>query len=888
MKFRSIVIVAISLLFLITTSSEGAIREDNLLTLSGFEESTTNSPPPGIDLDVTYISREPRYKWDSPKKWPDQGETATFIAHIINKGTIDSGQYSFEWRIDDQIVTTGSDSSIPPQGEATQQIEWEWKAGRHYVVFEIDPQNLILETAEKNNKIEDFTDALTIGFWVEETVYSDFNNLENGAGTYSWEDWAQRIIQKMNWMFEQSAYPLAPNGIVTRVRLDNITIAPDGTLFNQTDHAPYDTSYDGRWGFPIEVYGNGCQCCPTDICYDVPWWVIHELGHYLFGRVDIYGLDIQGGDVEVLDEEGIPIAGTPLLPYIAYDVVHYASRIYDVMHSHIYSIFSDYHAYSLNIDWPPGQRTHPGWWGYIYNIPSETIVRVLDNNDQPIPNVEVSVYQAVDGDGTSGPYSQNFDNTPDIVGVSDSQGLFSLGSSPFGAFEKYWGATAGIILVKLKNLDTGIYRYISIEVTDLNLAYWRGNTDSYIHDIHFPSGSKKLEISETSLEFTVYQGSNPSPKSIDVNVLGEGVQYWSIEEPYVSWLRSLPSTLTHANHTEYPPGPLTLIVESSELPIGFYSTEISVSAGDIIDSPQIVTVNLNVIEAPPSSSISGHIRDQSGNPIDNVVISDEFGHSVTTDALGNYTFSDLPAGSYTITPSSTIYNFLPAAQLVTVPPNAADVNFVTKENRPNYFYLPLVNKYIPQNSITLTIFGQENDGEVLNNPCSDWDTCRNATNGTNMWQGLAAGTVGSILTDSGYMISRPFLFFDTSVIPTNANIFSATLNVYAGQWQNGNRTIHVVPSMADIPLSISDFSKIQFVSGGSITPSSPNIWMQINLDSAALDWIIPGYVTKIALIHEFDLNNIMPNAPNDVLVALAEDIQHRPYLVVTYVLPSIE
>ncbi len=182
-----------------------------------------------IDLDVTYISREPRYSWDSQKQWPDPGERVTFTAHIINKGTVSSGNFTFQWKIDDQIISIDSYTSIPPQGEVTQAITWYWQSGRHDVSFEVDPQNLIPETAETNNKIEDVTDALTIGFWVEETVYDDFNNIQNSTGSYSWEDWAQHILQKMNWMFENSVYPKAPKGILTRSYLQ-LRVVPAGLL----------------------------------------------------------------------------------------------------------------------------------------------------------------------------------------------------------------------------------------------------------------------------------------------------------------------------------------------------------------------------------------------------------------------------------------------------------------------------------------------------------------------------------------------------------------------------------------------------------------------------------------------------------------------------------
>lgn len=569
-----------------------------LISQQSFNETQVANPliPTGIDLDVTYISRTPRYNWDATKKWPNLGEVVTFTAHVKNKGTIASGPFDFLWKVDNQIVSAGTAQSILPGGEVTQVYNWTWGSGRRYVSFQVDPLNLVSETAETNNVITDTTDALALGFWVEQSVYNEFNNISNGAGTYSWEDWAQRIVQKMNWMFEQSVYPLAPQGVLTRVRLDNITIVPDGTLFNLVPgHAPYDTFYDGRWGFSYEEYHN-CQCCPQTVCYDVPWWVIHELGHYLLGRVDIYALDVQGGDVNVLDENGNRIAGTPLLPYISFDVVYYASRVYDVMHvPDPYSLFSDYHAYSLNRDWPQGQRTHHGW-NYIYEIPSETRIRVLDNDDQPIPNVEVSVYQTLPGDGSSGPYSQNIDNTPDIVGVTDLQGVVSLGSEPFGNFVPY-GMTAGIALVKLKKLTTGQYRYIWIEVTDLNLAYWKGQTGLYIHDVRFPEGPERIRLSENNLSFSISQGANPLPKSVKVEILGEGVQYWSVEASSASWLRTIPSPNIAISYSTYPPGPLTFVINSADLPTGIYTTTLTVNGGaGTLNSPQVVNVTLTVFQ----------------------------------------------------------------------------------------------------------------------------------------------------------------------------------------------------------------------------------------------------------------------------------------------------
>lgn len=121
------------------------------------------APPAGVDLDVTHISRTPRYHWDSVKKWPTLGEVITFTAHVINKGTQASGGFSYKWYIDGIEVHIGSSASLAPGDESTQTTTWSWQSGRHIVKFEVDPEGAITETAENNNAIEDATDALSVG-----------------------------------------------------------------------------------------------------------------------------------------------------------------------------------------------------------------------------------------------------------------------------------------------------------------------------------------------------------------------------------------------------------------------------------------------------------------------------------------------------------------------------------------------------------------------------------------------------------------------------------------------------------------------------------------------------------------------------------------------------
>ena len=183
--------------------------------------------------------------------------------------------------------------------------------------------------------------------------------------------------------------------------------------------------------------------------------------------------------------------------------------------------------------------------------------------------------------------------------------------------------------------------------------------------------------------------------------------------------------------------------------------------------------------------------------------------------------------------------------------------------------------------VTVTVHSQVTDGEVMNTDCSDWTTCRNSSSGTYAWSSMSGGTVQAVYDDGVYQVKRVFFDFDTSAIPPSAHIEGAVLNVYAANYLFGSTMVHVVRSNADIPLSVADFSRLEFVSGGAAAPTTIG-WMNISLNPSALNWLVPGGTTKLALVHDFDLNDSTPSTRNSLLIAFAEDSQYRPSLVVTY------
>lgn len=96
-----------------------------------------------------------------------------------------------------------------------------------------------------------------------------------------------------------------------------------------------------------------------------------------------------------------------------------------------------------------------------------------------------------------------------------------------------------------------------------------------------------------------------------------------------------------------------------------------------ISRPQGTNCDIGAFEAispAPTYSISGNVADND-NPISGVVITDGKGHTTSTDMNGDYLIQDLPAGTYTLSPSKPAFSFSPILLIVNVPPDATGQDF---------------------------------------------------------------------------------------------------------------------------------------------------------------------------------------------------------------------
>ena len=464
------------------------------------------------DLDVLYIERLPKYDYDDATKvnpgWPDAGEVVQFRAYVKNQGSVASGFTNYKWYFDGVQVDYGGMSSVQPGEIRPVDYVWSWQQAPHTVKIIADVDASEEEISETNNEVEVITNSLGVGFWVEQSYYDWTNDTQfdlcqplSCAGSNSFEDWAQRQMDSFNSILATS-YPSEPQGAVDRVHLDKVVIVADGVLpLNCGAGAPAtnqpdcnDKTVDMMWGFP------------EDALLDIPFLegianlglgFSHELIHQRY-LIDMYKFDVLQTDVLIEDEQGNLVAGTPLMPLIPGTLGVHDRNENGHMGTSSLNYFSEHSVRALNLDrivgkrsiaweagWDPvfpvGQLAHPGAaiGRYLTDVPVSNTLQVVTPSGQPLAGANVRVFQGK----SVPPFEKQFLNTPDLQGVSNSQGLFDLGSFPFEGTLIDWNTGSGQFIIELTCGRNKYYEFR--EVTEFNLAYWNGNTQSATYTIEY-------------------------------------------------------------------------------------------------------------------------------------------------------------------------------------------------------------------------------------------------------------------------------------------------------------------------------------------------------------------------------------------------------------------
>jgi len=509
--------------------------------------------PQRPDLDVLWISRQPRYQRycveypddlptlcqgsEAVQRYPRPGERVTLIGHIANRGFIPTGSFTFTWEIDGQLLLSGTLPSLNPAEEVTTTLSWTWATGPHTVTLRVEPEDPAAEICMANNEHSDRTDALFLEVLVHPLVYEAFASRPNLVGSYSFEDWIQAQFAAMNERLAAAIYPETPEGVFDRVRIDIITV----TTELGTDIVSCTLAYDGCWTFRVERDDHhtpqdealrSAENYAARFAGGVDWGLIHELTHQL-GIIDLYQLNVFSGDENLVrDREGLPLLSGFSWPRPGLMGGGWRGKGRDGTH------YSRHTARALNRH--AGFRR--GYYGeYLYDLPQRTVLQVLDNRGQPLANATVALYQS----------ERNVvDDAPEIVGTTDARGCFVLPDRllPHGGVTTATGHTLrpnpfghidvvgrnGQFLVQVIQGDQEFYAWWPI--VDFNHAAWDGAT-TYTRTLrtHLPSPDAPapppvLHGLLDGWRVTLWWEPSPDPSVIAYNVYqGDGPEFYPFQ-----------------------------------------------------------------------------------------------------------------------------------------------------------------------------------------------------------------------------------------------------------------------------------------------------------------------------------------------------------------------
>jgi hypothetical protein len=447
------------------------------------------------DLTVGWISRSPEidYVWNSsnPKVegWPAPGSTVTWRANV--RSWFDEPKsIAYSWKLGNQEIARGT-VTLAPNAYTPVDLPRPWSFTRERLSISIDTANAVGEQSEVNNSLEVFTDALSVGFWVEQSFYEHFraNQHRLGIGSTSFENWAQRMIDSWNDMSAMAVFPETPSGVHDRWRLQKIVIVPDNALplvppvvpqrgegppgaVTQPDSS--DRSVDLQWGFRTSgaaSYNDFTRVTPSNPFY-VNGPVLHEIAHARY-LTDVYAFDLR----HVPPENVVSIAELAPNGYVFYTPEQ------GLMNRN-YTFLDRFSAAALNLI--AGRRAVSGNYNepenigeFLNDLPSQNRLTIRDAEGNLMANADVELFLS-EPFKVEAWYASDYDDVPDVKLRTDANGQVLVGRNPFsltGPVLKDWGAANVIAIVKAGG------KWGFLESRIFNLAYWRGEMSFADHEL---------------------------------------------------------------------------------------------------------------------------------------------------------------------------------------------------------------------------------------------------------------------------------------------------------------------------------------------------------------------------------------------------------------------
>ena len=365
--------------------------------------------------------------------------------------------------------------TLKPGEETVLDFPWRWQDGPHEVTLKLIPDGP--DFSAWNNSHTDRTDSLGFLFIAAQSTRDGFDNALNMVESYSYEDWVQHHFQVMNFLFAASIHPGSSRGCFERVRVDWMVTYPDNEYRGKVEKTGADAQgymlHEGKWSLsPWDKYDWRSST--------IDWGLIHELGHQL-GIIDYYTLDFWRYAIFARDKNGDLI-----------DVGHSYPEM-GMMRSHGPHAFEEATAIAMN--WERGK--HRGYYGdYLFNLPRQCGIRILDFSGKAIPDAEVRVFRRAAGVHTEDAGQIKIPEKPTFEGRTDASGVYMLpnekppfefttgngftrGPSPFG--DALVICDTGLMLIEIWKGDRRDAQFT--DVTQFEIGRGRGHEAKFIKDI---------------------------------------------------------------------------------------------------------------------------------------------------------------------------------------------------------------------------------------------------------------------------------------------------------------------------------------------------------------------------------------------------------------------
>jgi hypothetical protein len=548
------------------------------------------SSPRGADLSVTCIQRTPEYLRYDPtgdayvrmnvdghdsgvmmrpgnadtQKWPKEGEPVTYTAVVKNVGEAPSDGFRFVWSKDWREAERGAVTRSLAPGETVEVVfrtPYSSIKGDHRlrpVRLAIEP--LGSDAVASNNVLEIQANALNLAIWVDKTFYETFAKEVNGSGSRAFEDWIQWQFRLWNdVLMRHSRFSFAPDGCRESVRVQRITIVPDGTLKGGA-HVPNDKQdmrYDGEWGFDSS-FGEAERYMDA-VRTKLDRALLHEMSHQI-GLIDMYQMNVDpsmpdgsGGKVRLQVDGAVLTRGMidPPAPLMGGgdtrndNGLHRTTQIFiedvpDVSLRHALfqrtDLYSATSVFALNAN--VGYRR--GFFGeYMYSMPNVVIVRAADRNGTVIPSGTLRFYQMKNG---------VIPNDPPTFEVEIRNGTAFLPNRPTGLDQPFTTATGhtlkpnpfgridvvgtnGVFLVEINY--QGQREWAWLKAWQLVDAFARGNREVAMIELRFNVTHKPLKEGDWATNKVVLDSANSRLENLSLLVDGNAKTFYESDAEWI-------------------------------------------------------------------------------------------------------------------------------------------------------------------------------------------------------------------------------------------------------------------------------------------------------------------------------------------------------------------